>query len=47
LIQQLEGSVQKGANSRTIDVHQWNDGLYFLTLYSEQGLRLNGKLLKN
>ena len=47
LIQQLEGSLQKGANSRTIDVHQWNDGLYFLTLFSQQGLRLTGKLLKN
>jgi hypothetical protein len=47
LIQQLEGVVQKGANSRMIDVHQWNDGLYFLTLFSQQGLRLTGKLLKN
>lgn len=47
LIQQLEGVVLTGTNSRMIDVHQWNDGLYFLTLFSQKGLRLKGKLLKN
>ena len=47
LIQQLAGIARKGLNRMLLQVNHLEDGLYFLTLYSQNGLHSTGKFLKN